>query len=210
MVEPVAAAGDRQPGIGAAGAFAGFAPWIVYAVIAKPSTWEWAALAALAAALILAVPAVRGGAPRLLDVGAIGFFAAIAALGLLLDRADLAWLERYSQSLSSAVLALILFATLPFMPFTEQYARETVPREVWSSALFKHTQVVLTAVWGAIFTVTALVCGYAETIGTANDLLNWVIPVALVVGGFKFNQRYVERVRAGAVSGAEAPRPPGG
>lgn len=205
----MAAAGDREPDIGASGAFAGFAPWIVYAFVAKPSTWEWAALAALVAALIVAVPAVRGAAPRFLDVGVIGYFGALATLGLLLDRADLAWLERYSQSLSFALLALIVFATLLSVPFTAQYARETAPRELWSRPAFKRTHVVLTATWGATFAVTALVCAYGETTGTAGDLLDWVVPVALVLTGFKLTQRYAAGEGASAVSGAEAPARPG-
>jgi hypothetical protein len=193
----VPASGDRQPGLGGAGAFAGFAPWIVYAVVAKPSTWEWAALAALAVALILAVPAVRGDYPKLLDVGAIGLFAALATLGLLLDRADLAALERYSLSLSAGALALIVCATLPFVPYTAQYARATVPREEWADTWFKRTHVVLTAVWGATFALIAVICGYVEATGTPSDLLTWVVPAALVAGAFKCNQRYAERERPG-------------
>lgn len=204
----MAAAGHRQAGIGGAGAFAGFAPWIVYAVIAKPSTWEWAALAALTVALIVAVPAARGAYPKLLDVGAIGLFGALATLGLLLDRADLATLERHSLSLSAWALALIVCATLPFVPYTEQYARESVPREAWAGSWFKRTHVVLTAVWGATFASIAVVCGYVEATGTPSDLLTWVVPVALVAGAFKFNQRYAGRAQPAAVSDAAAPGRP--
>lgn len=204
----MSAPGNREPSSGGTAAFAGFAPWIVYAVVAKPSTWEWAALAALTAALILAVPVVRGAYPRLLDVGAIGVFGAIATLGLLLARADLAALERYSLSLSAWALALIVCATLPFVPYTERYAREG-PREVPTSSLVRRTHVVLTAVWAATFAAIAVICGYMEATGTRSDLLTWVVPVALVAGAFKFNQRYAERLAEASVSGAGAARPPG-
>ncbi len=203
------APGDRQPGIGGAGAFAGFAPWIVYAVVAKPSTWEWAALAALAAALILAVPVVRGAYPRLLDVGTIGVFGAIATLGLLLARADLAALERYSLSLSAWALAVIVCATLPFVPYTEQYARDTGRREM-PGPLVRRVHVVLTAVWAGTFALVAVVCGYVEATGTPSDLLTWVVPVGLVLGALRFNQRYAERAGAGAVSETGAAGPLGG
>lgn len=69
---------------------------------------------------------------------------------------------------------------------------------------------VLTATWGATFAVTALVCAYGETTGTAGDLLDWVVPVALVLTGFKLTQRYAAGEGASAVSGAEAPARPGG
>lgn len=202
------ASGNRQPGIGGTAAFAGFAPWIVYAVVAKPSTWEWAALAALTAAVILAVPAVRGAYPRLLDVGAIGLFGAIATLGLLLARADLAELERYSLSLSAWALALIVCATLPFVPYTEQYGHEE-PREVPMGALVRRTHVVLTSVWAATFASIAVVCGYVEATGTPSDLLTWVVPVVLIAGAFKFNQRYAERLAEGVSGATGAARPPG-
>lgn len=41
-------------------------------------------------------------------------------------------------------------------PFTLQYAREQVDRELWESTEFKRTNYVITAVWAAAFVVLVL------------------------------------------------------
>jgi hypothetical protein len=40
---------------------------------------------------------------------------------------------------------------LLFVPFTEQYARESVPRQFWDSPRFKRINRQLTALWGWVF-----------------------------------------------------------
>jgi hypothetical protein len=52
---------------------------------------------------------------------------------------------------------LIAFGSLLFTPFTEQYARESVPRQFWSSPAFKQTNRRLTIMWA--FAEVAAVCG---------------------------------------------------
>ena len=61
-----------------------------------------------------------------------------------------------TPTLSSGVIAVVALGSLAFLPFTEQYARESVPREHWGSPLFRRTDRILTAVWGGVFPVTAL------------------------------------------------------
>src|SRR5689334_993398 len=98
--------------------FAGFAPWIIFWVVAGPSTWEYATLGALIAALLLAVPDAERRRLKMLDVATIGFFAALSVLAVFLDASDLDWLEDYSQAISSGVLAVVVLGSLAFVPFT--------------------------------------------------------------------------------------------
>ncbi len=179
----------------------GFAPWIIFDVVASPSTWEFAALAALIAAVVLAGPELREGRLMMLDIAGIVFFAVLAVLALVLDRSDLDWLERYAQVISSGVLAVIAFGSLAYMPFTEQYARLSAPREIWSSLVFKKINRVLTAVWGLVFLITAILGYVALHVGRGHDWLNWIIPVALIVWAVKFTARYPDRVTATAATG---------
>ena len=153
-------------------------------------------------ALILVVPSLERGALKLLDVISILFFAALTVAGFVLEPGQLVWLEDYSQAISSAALALAVLASLLFVPFTEQYARESVPQEFWSTPRFKKTNRVLTAVWGLVFAGSA-VCGLlAQDLDSGKDLLNYIVPILLVVGGFKYTAYYREKVTA------EAPGPP--
>jgi hypothetical protein len=186
--------------------FRGFVPWIIFWVVAGPSTWEYAAGGALLAALILAIPSGDRGSIKMLDVVSILFFAALTVAGLILDRSELDWLEDYSQAISSGVLALVVLGSLAFLPFTEQYARDSVPREHWDSPLFKQVNRLLTLVWGLVFALSAVLGVIAQEMDSGSDWLNWIIPIALIVGAFKFTAWYPEQARAKAgVPPATAP-----
>ncbi len=180
------------------GALAGFLPWIIFWVVSGPSTWKVAAVGALIAAVIVAIPdATRPGGVKILDLGTIGFFAVISILALILDRKDFSWLEDWSQFISSMALAAIAFVSLAFTPFTEQYARDSTPRELWSTPAFKRINRQLTAFWGVIFTLTA-VSGVIAIKGShsTRDFFTWILPIILIIGAFKLQARYVEYARS--------------
>ena len=183
--------------------FVGFAPWIIFWVVAGPSTWEYATLGALIAAVILAVPDAQKHSLKLLDVTTIAFFARVLAARRLPRPADLDWLEDYSQAISSGVLAVIVLGSLAFVPFTEQYARESTPREVWDTPVFKQVNRTLTTVWGLVFAASA-VCGViAQNVDSGKDWLNWIIPIILIVGAFKYTANVV-RTAPGDAAGLAA------
>jgi hypothetical protein len=184
--------------------FVGFAPWIIFWVVAAPSTWEYATLGALIAAVILAVPDAQRHSLKLLDVTTIAFFAVFSVLALFLDRSDLSWLEDYSQAISSGVLAVIVLGSLAFVPFTEQYARESTPREVWDRPEFRQVNRTLTTVWGLVFAVSA-VCGViAQNVDTGKAWLNWIIPIVLIVGAFKYTANVKEQRQTEVAAGPVA------
>ena len=180
-------ASSRQArGGGGGGVLAGFLPWIIFWVVASPSTWKWAALAALIAAVVLAVPGSRqAGGLKLLDVGTIAFFGLITLIAIFVDRSGLDWLEKYAQVISSGALALIAFVSLAFTPFTEQYARDTAPRDRWNTTGFKVINRQLTVMWGVVFLLTAVSGLIAVETRTAHDFFEWILPIILLVGAFK-------------------------
>jgi hypothetical protein len=181
------------------GVFLGFVPWIVFAVVSGPSTWEWAALAALACSLILVVPSFRRThSMSVLDAVGIVFFAVMAILALVLDRATLEPLEDRAQLLSSVVIAVVAFGSLAAgRPFTAYYAKQTTPREYWQSPVFLRVNRVLTALWGTVFVLNAL-CDVAVGFwGADPDLFNWVVPVVLVVAAVKITAWYPDHVTGG-------------
>jgi hypothetical protein len=178
--------------------FRGFVPWIIFWVVAGPSSWEYASGGALLAALILLIPSSDSGSIKLLDVVSVVFFGALTVAGLVLDRDQLDWLEDYSQAISSGALAIVVLGSLAFVPFTEQYAREQAPKEVWGTPVFKQVNRVLTLVWGGAFAIAAVLGVIAQQVDTGADWLNWIIPIALIVGAFRFTAWYPEQARAAA------------
>jgi len=201
--------------------FGSFIPWILFWVIGGPSTWETASIAALLAAALLTLMSIEtpgrrgilggllGGGEaeggydfrrvKLLDAATVVFFAVLVVISLVTSRHDVAQLDKYSQALSSGALGLIALGSIVFRhPFTVDYAKESTPPEVWDSPVFKHINLVLTAVWSGVF----LICGvlgllavHAHTKGV-QDWLNWYIPIVLIVIGIRLNSWYPHHVRA--------------
>jgi hypothetical protein len=198
------------------GAFAGFLPWIVFWVVcSSPSTWEWGAFGAFVVALLLVVPSwAQGESVKMFNIVSLLFFGVFTILGLFLDASDLKWLDDWSQVISSSALAIAVFGSLLFVPFTEEYARETVDKSLWDSPNFKHTNRVLTAMWGVAFVLMAIfgivAQGEHHDGGAVYSLFNWILPIAVLVGAFKLNGAYVakarerghERAQAAAAGGA--------
>jgi hypothetical protein len=52
------------------------------------------------------------------------------------------------------ILGLIILILVPFIPFTEQFARESVPRSQWTSPTFKKINLGLSAAWGPLHDVS--------------------------------------------------------
>jgi uncharacterized membrane protein len=176
---------------------AGFIPWIIFWVVANsPSTWEYGALGAALAAVILALPSASRRRPKILDIATIVFFVAIAIVGAVVGAEDRDWLDRWSMVLSSGTLGLIALGSLAFVPFTEQYAREQTPPEVWGHPEFRRINRVLTLVWGLTFLATAVLGCVAVLAPGTSDWTNWILPIALIVGAFKFTARYPDRASA--------------
>ena len=191
--------------------FVGFVPWIVFSIVAGPSTWIWAALAALVCTLVLAVPDWRRSRSiSVLDAAALVFFAVLVVLALTLDRAALQPIEDRAQLLSSVVIAVVALGSLAVgRPFTEFYAKRSTPRENWDNPTFRRVNRVLTGLWGAVFVLNALCDAAVGFWGASPDVFNWVVPIVAVVVAMKITAWYPEHVRRQAhdAHGADEARP---
>jgi hypothetical protein len=176
-----------EPSGGGKGIFIALIPWLVFTVLVAHSTLTLGSIAALAAAVVIALPGVRSGRPKLLEVGGVVTFIGFAAVALLADASVAHWVARYARGIAAAILALISFASLLFTPFTEQYAREQVPRQYWGSPRFKQVNRKLTTMWACIFAAMVPFHAIAGTINTkpGNIIFNWAIPLGLVFWGIK-------------------------
>jgi hypothetical protein len=192
-------------GAGGAGMFIGLASWVLVTVIAEHGTLKIAAIASLVIAIGVCVYSARGGGrPKLIEGAAVVTFAVFTVLAFVADPSLTHWLTRYARAIAAAALALLVFGSLLFVPFTEEYARERVPEQYWNSPKFKAVNRRLTAIWGGIFlvmTVSHVIAGAADKTGT-NIVFNWVIPVALVLWGTK--QSTVPKDTASPAAGVAA------
>jgi hypothetical protein len=169
------------------GIYLAFVPWILFSLIAQHDTLKAAAVVALLAAALIAAPAALRGRVRILELGAVIAFVGFTVVAFAVDPSTTHWVARYARAIAALLLALIAFSSLLFVPFTEQYARESVPREFWSTPRFKEINRRLTVLWGSVFlvmTVSHIVAGAIDT-RRGNTIFNWVIPVVLIIWAVK-------------------------
>jgi steroid 5-alpha reductase family enzyme len=170
------------------GIFIALIPWILFTIVAEHGTLKVAAIAALLIAVGVCAFSMRGGGrPKMIEVAAVATFIVFTIIAFVADASVSDWLTRYARAVAAAVLALLVFGSLLFVPFTEEYARERVPRQYWNSPRFQAINRRLTVLWGGVFTVMTVshvIAGTADTRIT-NIIFNWVIPIALVLWGIK-------------------------
>jgi tryptophan-rich sensory protein len=86
--------------------------------------------------------------------------------------------------------------SLAFVPFKEQYARESAPQHAWQAPAFRPTDRVLTLMWALVFALIAVLGFIAAEAPSTSDRTNWVIPVVVIVGAVGMTQAYPARARA--------------
>jgi hypothetical protein len=185
----------------------GFLPWIVFSIVAQRLAADgvaWSALIAVVMTLVALVVAQRRHGPKILNLASLVLFGAIAVAGFVGGPDVDQWLYDWGRPLVGVVLGLFVLATVPVLPFTAEYARQSTPREYWDSPTFTKINRVLSAVWG----VALIVMGLAAVVVSALDqqadgtgsshlldlLLNWVVPIAVIWWTVGFTVTYPDRV----------------
>ena len=151
-------------------------------------------IVSLALAALIALPGLRAGKPKMLDLGGVVTFVGFLVVALTADATVAHDVTRYARGIAAAALSLLAFASLLFVPFTEQYARESVPQEAWGSARFKAINRKLTVMWALIFAGMVpfhIVAGAVNT-QRANIILNFVVPCLMVLWGAKHSTGEVD------------------
>lgn len=184
----------------AAKIFIGFAPFILFALLVEHFGVDHVGLAALASGLLAVALAgteiVRGGSVKILDWAGIGVFGVIAVLGFVGGHGVQEWLAQYGANVSTLALAAVMGISALTVPFTEQYARESVEQKYWGSPVFRAKNAAITWIWaGSVATIgiAGVIGNVLPATGTLAIVLDWVVPVVATV--FAINQ--TERI-AGA------------
>jgi hypothetical protein len=180
-----------------------FLPLIVFSLLARFLPHGYIGIAGLAAAVVALIAIATSHPvwpPKILNTCSLVLFALIAVLGFTLGKNDDRWLATWGGAGVGLILGLIILALIPVMPFTEQFARESVPQAEWSSPAFKKINRVLSAGWGlAIFAVglsrvaAAAINGHT-TRRLPEILLGLVIPGVIILYMLKFSKSYPDRV----------------
>jgi hypothetical protein len=175
-----------------------FAPFIVFAVIDHLAGGTAGLVAGAAVSAVLVLRDWFGGvrAPKLLELGTVILFGALALYAVL---SDPAWsLIGVRLRVDVGLLLIVLVSMAIRRPFTLQYAREQVSPELWDRPIFIRTNYIITAVWAVAFAVNAgadvaLLYGPAPSAG-----IGVAATIAAIVAAFWFTSWYPRRVRANA------------
>lgn len=184
---PSTASQVAEPHKGGWGIYIALVPWILFTVIVSHSNLKLGSVVALLAAVAVALPGVLARRPKILELGAVATFIGFVVVAFLVDAQTAHWLARYARGIAAALLSLIAFASLLWVPFTEQYARDRVPQQFWNSPKFKAINRKLTTMWALVFAAMVPFHIIAGTINTkwGNVIFNWLIPIYLIVWAVK-------------------------
>jgi len=170
------------------GVLLGLVSWILFTIIAEHGTLKIASIAALVISIGVCLYSARGGSrPKMIELAAVGTFIAFTVVSFIADPSVTHFLTRYARAIAAAILAILVFGSLLFVPFTEEYAREKVPEKYWHSPHFKAVNRRLTALWAGVFAVMTcshVIAGAVDHRAT-NIVFNWVIPIALILWASK-------------------------
>jgi len=195
----------------------GLAPWFVFSFAAERLGADHVTLAAIAACLIAfgmtAYSAAKGHGWKILDVSGVVLFGLIAIVGIVGNHQVDEALVFFGRGGSAFILAAIMAVSAFTIPFTEQYARESVDKQYWNSPIFRAKNRQISLIWagavaamGVCHVIAGVLAASADVAGAhpGNILLNWVIPVALIVFAVKRTQAIAEGPTAAAAPAATA------
>jgi len=162
-------------------------PWLLFVVlVACSQDARLAAGTALGVAVVFVLCALaRRRAVRIMDVAAAGIFTGLAVVTLATGRPGRQWVVEYGPTVSTLLLAVVMVLSAGRLPFTEQIAREELPRQYWASPLLRGVHARITVGWSGLVAIIAV----ALLFGAWTDdetpllavLLNWVAPAALLL-----------------------------
>jgi hypothetical protein len=169
-----------------------FAPFITFAVlnhfIAPTAALIAAALVSLG---LIAREIVLGRSAKIIEVGTCILFGGLAVYAYL---SNANWpIVGVKLAVDVGLLAIVLFSLAVNRPFTIQYAREQVPRELWESPEFVQTNRVITLVWLAAFAAIVVADFILLYMPNVPHKVSVLLTIGALYGAFKFTVAYPDR-----------------
>ena len=167
-----------------------FAPWGAFLLGVRVGNVYWgAAVGAIFAIFVLARALSRNKA-HLFDYVGVVYFPGILVLLAIIAPHDVSTWGRYAQAVAHGSLCVIVFASVLIdRPFTEAYAREQAPKEVWKSPGFHAFNRKISAIWGFAFLVGTASLILAGSTDSRQFLLRLVVPFGALAAAYTYSER---------------------
>jgi hypothetical protein len=122
-------------------------------------------------------------------VGVVYFVGLLVLLAIIAPHNISTW-GHYAQAVAHGSLCVIVFASVLIdRPFTEAYAREQAPKEIWSSPGFHAFNRKISAIWGFAFLVGTASLVLAGSTDSRQFLLRIVVPFGALAAAYTFSER---------------------
>ncbi len=174
-------------------------PWLAFSLLAEFHESHAAGVAAAVSAAIAAGIAIanRGTAGfKIIDVAGVGCFTSLAVVAFAADASVNNRIADYGRGGTTILLGLIMLGSLVVMPFTAQYARESVPEAYWDSPVFRSVNEKISTAWGLVALISGIGHTYAGYRLAHDDLpvglrlaLNWGVPILLGLRALAYTRR---------------------
>lgn len=176
-----------------------FSPWILFLLANRFTSFSGAVTIGLVAAFVVAGRAIGHHHFHLLDMAGVLYFTGLGlALEIVQPTSDVYW-SRYAQAGSHAFLTLIVLGSVAIgRPFTEPYARETTPKELWGTPQFRSVNRTISLVWGLAFLVGTISLIIAGSVTNRTFLLRVVVPFGALAWAYSYTQHTITARRAAA------------
>jgi hypothetical protein len=167
-----------------------FAPWVAFLTgVRVDNVYGGAGIGAAVGIVVLARALSRHKA-HLFDYVGVIYFVGMLILLAILHPHDIGTWGRYAQAVAHGSLCVIVFGSVLLnRPFTEAYAREHAPKEIWNSPGFRAFNRKISAVWGLAFLLGTLSMVLAGTTDSRQLLLRIIIPFGALAAAFTYSQR---------------------
>ena len=173
-----------------------FAPWLVFLLASRVTSLYGAVAAGALGAVVVLVRAAGRRKVHMLDVASTVYFAALGATLIIIRPGHLDFWARYAQAGSHTALMLIVFGSiLVGHPFTEAYAKDTVPESVWHTDRFRSLNQQISAVWGIAFLVGTISLIAAGSVDSRQVLLRVIVPFGSLYYAYMLTQRQTKGVQ---------------
>ncbi len=176
-------------------------PWLLFSVMVHRVGAQAAGVAALVAAALAVALLVRDSQHsrvKIIDVAGVLTFLGLAAVCFTGGSARTDWVADYGRGSAAAVLAVVMLVSSVTVPFTAQYARDSVPSSYWRTREFRSVNRRISAAWGGLVLVMAvghLLAGKLDpaTAPVAGSrpidlILNWLLPIGLIIVGTSYTK----------------------
>jgi hypothetical protein len=174
-----------------------FAPWLVFLLATRVTSLYGAVAAGAVAAVVVLSRAIGQKRVHMLDVASGVYFVALGAVLVVIRPGHLDDWARYAQAGSHLALTVLVFGSIVLgRPFTESYARESVPESLWHTERFRSLNRQISTVWGLAFLLGTVSLIAAGSVDSRQVLLRIIVPFGALYYAYGYTQKQTKAVDA--------------